>query len=135
MKLGMEELAYIKVVENMTKARVKDCVVSDGELIIVVQEGDMGLAIGRNGDHINQVREKIGKKISIIEFSPDMEKFTRNLFNPAVLTKISMEDGVLTLKAKDEKRIIGKNGKRINRAKELLNRHFGVKDIIIESGE
>ena len=131
MKLGMEELEYMNVIEKMTKARVKDCVVNDGELIVVIREGDMGLAIGRNGENAEKVRQAIGRKISFIEFSEDKEKFIRKLFAPAVLETVEMEGETATIKAKESQRLIGKGGKRKKRAEVLLERHFGIKNVIV----
>lgn len=131
MKLGMDELEYMNLIEKMTKAHVKDCVVNDGELIVVIQEGDMGLAIGRKGENAEKVRQAIGKKISFIEFSEDKEKFIRKLFAPAVLETIDAGGDTVKIKAKETQRLIGKGGKRKKRAELLLERHFGIKNVIV----
>ncbi len=131
MKLGMEELEYMNLIEKMTKAHVKDCVLTDGELVVVIQEGDMGLAIGRKGENAAKVREKIGKKISFIEYSNNKEKFIRKLFAPAVLETVEEDGENIKIKVKETQRVIGKGGKRKKRAETLLDRHFGIKNVII----
>ena len=131
MKLGMDELQYISVIEKITKARVKDCVLIEGELVVVVGEGEMGLAIGRNGENAEKVRETIGKKVSFIEFSEVTEKFIRKLFAPAVLESVEVDGETVRLKARETQRVIGKGGKRRKRAETLLDRHFGIKNVVI----
>ncbi len=128
----MDEIGYITLVEQLTKAQVKDCIVGDDELVLIIKEGDMGLAIGRNGEHITKVREKIGKKISAIEFSEDPKKFIKNLFAPASVEGVEVIDDVAHVKSKDAKRLMGRSGSRLGRAKTLVARHFNIKDIIIE---
>lgn len=127
----MDELQYMNMFEKMTKAQVKDCMVMDDELVLVVKEGDMGLAIGRNGDTIKNVMERLGKNISVVEYSEKVEKFVRNIFAPVVLDDVNVQDGVVKIKSKESRRCIGKNGKKINRAKELMQRHFGIKEITV----
>ena len=131
MKLGMDELQYIGVIEKITKARVKDCVLSEGELVVVVDEGQMGLAIGRSGENTAKVRDAVGKKVSFIEFSEDKEKFIRKLFAPAVLDSVEVDGDTVRLKAREAQRLIGKGGKRRKRAETLLERHFGIKRVVI----
>ncbi len=131
MKLGMEELEYMNAIEKVTKAHVKDCVINNGELAVVVQEGDMGLAIGRKGENAEKVRRIISKKVSFIEFSGDIKKFIRNLFAPAALTDIRVNGDTVEIKAKEMQRIIGRGGKRKKRAELLLGRHFGIKKVIV----
>ena len=132
MKLSMEEIGYINLVESMTGAHVKDCIINGNEIVIVVKEGDMGLVIGKKGESINRVKKKIGKKISVVEYSKDPEKFVRNLFYPAKIEGVTIEGNRALVKSSESKRLIGRNGKRIKRAKELMSRHHGIENIIVE---
>jgi len=130
-KLGMQELEYINVIEKITKAQVKDCVLNDGELVVVIKEGDMGLAIGRKGENAEKVREALGKKVSFIEFSTDKEKFVKKLFAPAVIESVEFNGDTAKITVKETQRVIGKGGKRKQRAETLLERHFGIKNVIV----
>ena len=128
----MEELEYMNVIEKMTKAHVKDCVLNGGEVVVLIQEGDMGLAIGRNGENAEKVRRAVGKKVSFIEFSDNIQKFVRKLFSPAILEEIRVDGDTVEVKAKETLRLIGKGGKRKKRAELLLGRHFGIKRVIVD---
>jgi N utilization substance protein A len=64
-KLTTEGIRYIALFESLTRAVARDCYIDDenDRVIFVVKEGDMGLAIGKNGNNINRVKRSIGKHI------------------------------------------------------------------------
>jgi len=139
-KLSTDGIRYIALFESLTGARAKDCF-EDSEnnrLIFVVKSGDMGLAIGKGGDHINRVKKTIGKHVEIIEHSDDPVEFVKNAFHPVLLKNAS-------LVVKDDKRIayvevhskekglaIGRDGKNIEKVKKLSARHHNIDDVIIQ---
>ncbi len=139
-KLSTDGIRYIALFESLTGARAKDCF-EDSEnnrLIFVVKSGDMGLAIGKGGDHINRVKKTIGKHVEIIEHSDDPVEFVKNAFHPVSLKNAS-------LVVKDDKRIayvevhskekglaIGRDGKNIEKVKKLSARHHNIDDVIIQ---
>ncbi len=139
-KLSTEGIRYIALFESLTGARAKDCF-EDSEnnrLIFVVKSGDMGLAIGKGGEHINRVKKTIGKHIEIIEHSDDPVEFVKNAFHPVSIKNVN-------LVVKDDKRIayvevhskekglaIGREGKNIEKVKKLSTRHHNINDVIIQ---
>lgn len=139
-KLSTDSIRYIALFESLTGASAKDCF-EDSEnnrLIFVVKRGDMGLAIGKGGDHINRVKKAIGKHVEIIEYSDDPVEFVKNAFHPVSLRNAS-------LVVKDDKRIayvevhskekglaIGRDGKNIEKVKKLSARHHNIDDVIIQ---
>jgi len=118
--------------EQMTGAHVRDCIVGEEEMIMIVREGDMGLAIGKKGETIENVREKLGKKIAVVEHSEDMKKFVGNLLTPAKVESIELKDERIMVKLKEnsDKKVI-RNGRRMRRTKEILKRHYGIDSISI----
>ncbi len=139
-KLSTDGIRYIALFESLTGARAKDCF-EDSEnnrLIFVVKSGDMGLAIGKGGEHINRVKKAIGKHIEIIEHSDDPVEFVKNAFHPLSIKNVN-------LVVKDDKRIayvevhskekglaIGREGKNIEKVKKLSTRHHNINDVIIQ---
>ena len=69
-KISTDEIKYIGLFESMTGATVKDCIFEDNKnkIVYVVKEGDMGLAIGKNGANAQRVKETLNKPIDIIEY-------------------------------------------------------------------
>jgi N utilization substance protein A len=140
-KLTQDDLQLISLFENMTRARVHDCLVdaSDKRIIYIVKTGHLGLAIGRNGSKINQVRQLIGREVEIVEYNKDPKLFIRNCLAPARIKKVEMRtkrDGqqllTVTVDPKDRGLAIGKAGKTIAKARRLVQRHFGIQNVIIE---
>ncbi|MBE0521483.1 MAG: NusA-like transcription termination signal-binding factor [Candidatus Methanoperedenaceae archaeon] len=138
-RLNSDVIRYIALFESITGARAKDCYEdTDGRLLFVVKNGDMGIAIGKGGEHINRVRKSIGKHIEIIEHSDNPVEFVKNAFHPFSVKKA---DVVI----KDDKRIayvevltkekglaIGRDGRNIEKIKKLCRRHHNIDDVIIQ---
>ena len=139
-KLTTEGIRYIALFESLTRAVARDCYIDDenDRVIFVVKKGDMGLAIGKNGNNINRVKRSIGKHIEIVEFSDDVDEFIANALQPVsvkkvqVVTKESKELAFVEVTSKDRGIAIGKNGRNINKAKVLAHRHYGLEDVIIQ---
>ena len=139
-KLATDEIRYIGLFESMTGATVKDCIFEDNKnkIVYVVKEGDMGLAIGKNGANAQKVKETLNKSIDIIEYSEDPVKFIMNIIWPVKVKSIHVSErrdgkkvAVLDINKKDKGLVIGKEGKNIDRIKNLLKRHHNVDDIMI----
>jgi len=137
-RLTTESIQYIALFENMTKAKILDCIVEEDRLVYVVKQGDMGLAIGKNGENINRVKKALDKPIELIEYSDDPITFLKNAFGPVSLNSV-------TIINKNEKRLayaevynkekglaIGRNGKNIEKVKILARRHHNIEDVILQ---
>ncbi|MGA7076127.1 MAG: NusA-like transcription termination signal-binding factor [Halobacteriota archaeon] len=139
-KLTTEGIRYIALFESLTRAVARDCYIDDenDRVIFVVKKGDMGLAIGKNGNNINRVKRSIGKHVEIVEFSGDVDEFVANTLQPVSVKKVhvvSKENKKLAyveVMSKDRGIAIGKNGRNINKAKVLAQRHYGLDDVIIQ---
>lgn len=140
-KLTMDDLRYISLFENVTGARTQDCILDEegGRVIFIVQNGNLGAAIGKNGKNIAQVKQLIGKEVEIIEYNTDPAIFIRNCLAPARIKAVQVstrKDGqkvlAVIVNPKDRGLAIGKGGRNIARARLLLNRHFGIVNIIVE---
>jgi N utilization substance protein A len=47
-----ETIRMITLFENITGAPVKDCLIEENTLYLVVDEGKVGIAIGKNGNSV-----------------------------------------------------------------------------------
>jgi N utilization substance protein A len=124
-KLTTEGIRYIALFESLTGAIARDCYVDDenDRVIFVVKNGDMGLAIGKNGNNINRVKKSIGKHIEIVEYSDEKVQ---------VVVKENRKLAYVEVMSKDRGIAIGKNGRNIQKAKVLTQRHYGLEDVIIK---
>ena len=60
-KLSTDQMRLISLFQNVTKATARDCVEDEKQdkIIFVVQEGKMGLAIGKGGSNIKSLKNII----------------------------------------------------------------------------
>jgi N utilization substance protein A len=135
-KLSAESIRYLTLFENITGASVKDCIVQDEKVIFVVRQGDMGVAIGKGGINVERAKELIGKRIEIVEHSDDPVEFITNIFKPIqvsvkLINKGGKKIAQVSVSPDLKGMVIGKGGKNINKAKELVRRHHDIEDIIV----
>ncbi len=136
-KLSAESIRYLTLFENLTGASVKDCIVLEDRVIFVVRRGDMGIAIGKGGINVERAKELIGKRIEIVEHSEDPAEFVANIFKPIKVNVRIIEKGkkkiaVVNVSPDLKGMVIGKGGKNINKAKELVRRHHDIDDVIVK---
>ena len=124
--------------EHLTGAGSRDCIIDERNerLIFVINPGEMGRAIGKQGSSIKKASDELGKRIEVVEYSDDAEQFLRNCFLPARVTSVSFEedeegDLVAFIDVVEEDRgiAIGKAGKNIFKAKCLAERQHDILDV------
>lgn len=137
-KIRTDDFRFIALFESLTNAGVKDCITYPDKVVFIVNEGDMGLAIGKGGANVTKVENAIGKKIDLIEYSKDPVQFLKNLVYPvkvknAYTSQKSNGSKVINLQVEpNEKKVLLANGKkRLNEAKEYFLRHHRIDDVDI----
>ncbi|MBW2989913.1 NusA-like transcription termination signal-binding factor [Candidatus Woesearchaeota archaeon] len=130
-KYSLDLMKYIQVFESLTRAKVKDCISND-QLIFIVDENEIGKAIGRGGSNVRRLESLLKKRIKIAEFSPEVTRFVKNLILPIRAGEIDEEGGTITIKGPDSKTkglLIGRESRNLNNLKEIVKRHFDIEDI------
>ncbi len=138
LRLNTESIRYLALFENLTGARVEDCIVDDDIVVFIVKSGDMGLAIGKGGMNIRNVRNLINKRIKVFEYSKDPKKFIVNMLYPIaprdvnVINSKGKKIAIIRLwNSQERAMVIGKNGKNINLIKRILQRHHDIDEVLI----
>ena len=138
MKISAEQLQLISLLERETGAQAMDVLGSPESVVFLVKQGDLGKAIGKNGTSLQKLSRKMGKRVEFVEFNESLDGFLGNLFKPVQIHEIqknSALDGgqsiVLKVDFQNKGLAIGKGGSKINRARELAKRHFGVSELKI----
>ncbi|MHC1570308.1 MAG: NusA-like transcription termination signal-binding factor [Methermicoccaceae archaeon] len=139
-RLTEDEMGHISLFEELTGAHAVDCLVDDevDRVVFVVKDGEMGLAIGRGGENIHKVRDALGKRIELVEFSEDAEQFVKNLLKPATVEGVEVVEkeerriAYVEVKSDEKGLAIGKGGKNVQKARTLLQRHYDVDNVVIE---
>ncbi|KQC04207.1 MAG: transcription elongation factor NusA [Methanoculleus sp. SDB] len=136
--IGFKERRYIEELRILTKSIGLDCIIDDqfDRVIYVIKKGDMGMAIGKNGDNIKKMQKVLGKRIEMVEEAGEPEEFIRNILKPADIAEIVCDNerkyNVIVRKKSDLGIAIGKGGANIEKARILSRRFFGIEigDII-----
>ncbi|MDI6690733.1 MAG: NusA-like transcription termination signal-binding factor [Candidatus Bathyarchaeota archaeon] len=139
-KFTSTEMRYIALFESITGASVKDCIVDEeqGRVIFIVNEGQVGVAIGKGGRNIRTLERMTGKKHEIIEYSEDPVQFIKNALKPAVVKEIRLTErpdgktiAVVSVNPRDKGVAIGKNGRNAERLRFLAKRYFQIQNVSI----
>ncbi|UCE73910.1 MAG: NusA-like transcription termination signal-binding factor [Methanomassiliicoccales archaeon] len=131
-------LRYISAFEKVTKTVVKDCIETPDKLVFIVAKGQIGAAIGKKGENIRRLHEMFKKNLDVIEYSDDPERFLRNIFHNYKIKGIEIEKrgtknhAIVSVESKDKGKIIGKDGRNLKLAKDILNRHHDIEGLSID---
>ena len=130
-----ETIRLITLFENVTGAPVKDCIVDENTVYLVIDEGKVGIAIGKNGNSVKHAENLIGKTIKLFEYAPDAEKFVKNIIPQANEVKIEKSEGKLIVEIRVDKKdralVIGRDSKNLKLFKEILHRNHNIDDVIV----
>jgi len=93
-KITCDEMRYIALFESISGASVKDCIIDEEQerAIFIVNQGQVGVAIGKGGRNIHTLERMTGKKHEIIEFSEDPATFMKNALKPATVREIRVTE-------------------------------------------
>jgi N utilization substance protein A len=139
-KITCDEMRYIALFESVSGAGVKDCIIDEeqGRAIFIVNQGQVGVAIGRGGRNIHTLERMTGKKHEIIEYAEDPVQFIKNALKPAEVREVRVTErtdgkkmAVVTVNPKDKGVAIGKNGKNAERLRFLAKRYFDIQNVSI----
>jgi N utilization substance protein A len=139
-KITCDEMRYIALFESVSGASVKDCIIDEEQerAIFIVNQGQVGVAIGKGGRNIHTLERMTGKKHEIIEYSEDPVQFIKNALKPAAVREVRVSErtdgkkmAVVTINPKDKGIAIGKNGKNAERLRFLAKRYFNIQNVNI----
>lgn len=130
-----ETIRLITLFENVTGAPVKDCLIEENTIYFVIDEGKVGIAIGKNGNSVKHAENILGKTIKLFEYANDVEKFVKNLIPQANEVKIEKTDEKIVVEIKVDKKdralVIGRDSKNLKLFKEILRRNHNIDELIV----
>lgn len=133
--MDSDDIQHITLFEQMTGAKVEDFVREDDAMCFLVKEGQMGLAIGRKGSNVDKVRKALGRTVIVLEDSDDPEQFMRNMFQPAEIHGLSVDNlsegraATVQISRSDRSKAVGPGGAKIRMVRVLAKRHHNIDDI------
>ena len=135
MKLTQDSINNINLFENITGAKVKDCIQDEGKLIFLINEGSVKKALGYNNNNIKKISKILKKEIKIIAFSEDINKFISNLIYPNKADEIKIENKKIIIKVRDnvvKGKIYGRGRENLRKITSIVKNYFQIEEIIIE---
>ncbi|MFQ6011035.1 MAG: NusA-like transcription termination signal-binding factor [Nitrososphaerales archaeon] len=141
-KLTYEELGLISLFQGISGATARDCIRDEkmDRVIFVVNEGEMGLAIGKGGSSIKSAEKQFGKPVEVVEHAEDPKDFIVNSLNTHRINEIRMSEQLDGTKAatvvvdqRHKGEVVGRNGRNAERARLLAKRYFDIESVRIVS--
>jgi N utilization substance protein A len=139
MEIRLDEgtIKLIALFESVTRAEVRDCIPSEDRVVYIVGRGQAGAAIGERGDNIHRLRDMLRKNVEIIEWADVPEAFVRNIFHAFKVSEVKIErrsgrnTAVVTVDPGEKARAIGKAGRNLHQARNILARHYKEVEAVI----
>ena len=135
-------MRLMSLFQNVTKATARDCVEDEKQdkIIFVVQEGKMGLAIGKGGSNIKSLQNIIKRNVELVEYFDDPIKFLKNVLNPKLVNEVKLDtkpDGSsqATIIVYHGKKglVVGREGRNAERARLFAKKYFNISSVLINS--
>ena len=141
-KLTTDQIRLISLFQNVTKTTARDCLDDEkqNKIIFVVNEGKMGLAIGKGGSNIKTLQNILKRHVELIEYFDDPTKFLKNILNPKLVNEVKVDtkqDGSLqAIVIVDQGKkglVVGREGRNAERARLFAKRYFNISNVLINS--
>ncbi|NIA10221.1 MAG: NusA-like transcription termination signal-binding factor [Nitrospiraceae bacterium] len=135
--LSNDEMRYIALAEDVTKAPIVDCVEMENRVTFIVEKGKLGKAIGKGAKNIKAIEKMLKKEVKFVEYDKDKKAFITNLFKPYKLDEVVVMEGEsgtvvnVTITPDDKGKAIGKSGRNINILREIAKRHHDIETLKI----
>lgn len=121
--------------EKITNAKLKDIAEHKDNLIFIVEEGEMGKALGKGKKNVHKLRKAFNKKIKIVEYVPEVTEFVKNLLFPLEPNTVQQDQNTIVIEDDDRKTkglIIGSKASNLRKYESIVNRYFEIEEIKVQ---
>jgi len=106
----------------------------------VVNEGRMGLAIGKGGSNIKNLQNILKRNVELVEYCEEPIKFLKNILNPKLINDVHLNDrsdgskqAIVMVDPNKKGLVVGREGRNAEKARLLLKRYFNITNIVISN--
>ena len=91
-KLTTDQIKLMSLFQNVTGATARDCIEDEklDRVIFVVNQGKMGLAIGKGGTTIKNLQNVVKRNVELVEYAEDPIEFLKNTLNPKLISEVKI---------------------------------------------
>jgi N utilization substance protein A len=141
-KLSSDQLSLLSMFQGMTGATARDCVVDEkrDRVIFVVAQGQMGLAIGKDGASVKKIERAVKRPVEVVEWADDIEALVKNSLGAKYVQEVRVEDRldgtkgvVVVVDSRRKGAVLGLGGKNAEKLRLLAKRYFDVGNVQITS--
>ncbi|MGD0395484.1 MAG: NusA-like transcription termination signal-binding factor [Nitrososphaerales archaeon] len=141
-KLTSDQLAMLSMIQGMTGATARDCVIDEkaNRVIFVVAKGQMGLAIGKEGAAVKKIERAVKRPVEVVEWADDIEELVKNALGAKYVREVRIEkrlDGakrvVVVVDHRKKGAVLGMGGRNAEKVRLLARRYFDVDNVQITS--
>lgn len=135
-KYDTSTIRTINMFESVTGVDAVHAIINEEEAFFVVPEGKAGMAIGKGGEVVKKLQNRMDKDVKIYEYSDNLGKFINNIV-PTDIRGIDIDDSgeekkVTINVSKDNKgRVVGRNGSKIDSVRQILAHTHDVDEVSV----
>lgn len=128
-KLETDAIRTIALFEKLTKVHARDCLITENCIYFLVDKSKVGLAIGKSGSVIKNVKKAFNKNIKVFGYDDTPEGMIKGMVPGP--RSVSLDNGsmVVSVEPQDRVSVIGRNGENIKAIRELMKRHFSIESL------
>jgi N utilization substance protein A len=136
MKISNEEILLMNALQNFSGVTARDCIIGEKNIIFVVNQKDLGNAIGKKGEKINRLKQKLKKNIEVYGYTQKPEDFLRNSLKEIKINEIKekkeeeKKSFILSLDSENKRKMMNQTGK-LKKIKEIMKRNYEIDEIRI----
>lgn len=139
-KFDITSIQYMNLFSFATGVNAVDCFGYGSSIVFVVKPGFVLKAVGKDGENVKRLSEKIGKKVKVISLplpslsDCDIVNFVLALIYPVKFKKLTRDKDGIIISAEPQAKalLIGRNGARLNELRSILRKYFKIKRIKIK---
>ena len=143
-KLTTDQMRLMSLFQNVTGATARDCIEDEKQdrVIFVVNNGKMGLAIGKGGMHIKSLQNIIKRNVELVEYNEDPAAFLSSLLNSKLISEVKInirpdgtQQAIVMVDPRKKGIVVGREGRNAEKARLLAKRYFDISSVLINSPE
>lgn len=136
MKIGMDEIMYIKALESIAGVSAADCLIDKNTIIFLVSSNQIGAVIGKDGSTIKRIRQRMKKNVEIFEYTPTAKEFLKKALYNIKINEINVDkngaESTVGVKLDSENRkLLMLNSGRLKRIRNIMKRSYGIENLRI----